>query len=145
MSAVSIQNITRPATTWIFAIDLPRPSIRSSGVSQQYRMVRAHDFPFWRRGVCSTPADRSLFNVGRHTLRRPLLYGSGSDRTALRYHSFAFAGDVASFRATARPWLVALLHLAAFQTHSRFRYCTTRETSRRYEVSQQLAPAGLLE
>src|SRR5213075_1381413 len=65
----------------IFSIDLPRPSIRSSGVSQQYRMVRAHDFPFWRRGVCSTPADRSLFNVGRHTLRRPLLYGSGSDRT----------------------------------------------------------------
>src|SRR6476620_9330552 len=129
----------------ILPIDLSDSAIRSGGLSEQYRMVCPYHLSLRRGCVCSAAANRTVFDAGRHAVCRALLYGSCAHRAALRYHPLPPAGHVPGFRATARPWLVPLFYLAAFQTHSRFCYCTAREAATRQEIWQKLGPTRLLE
>ena len=67
-------------------------------------------------------AHRALPHVWRHALRRAFLHAARADRTEVRHHPGASARHVPRLRAAARPRMVALFHLAAFQTHAARRH-----------------------
>src|SRR5437773_5681331 len=81
-------------------------------------MVRAGDFSFWARDFPACSAYRALSHAGRHFLRRTFVHGAGANRTEIRYRARTAPGDGPRFRPAARPRVVALFHLAAFQTHA---------------------------
>src|SRR5438094_7503504 len=129
----------------ILPIDLSHSAIRSGSLPQQYRMVRPYHLSLRRGCVCSAAADCAVFDAGWHAVCLALLYGACAHRAALRYHPLPPVGHVPGFRATARSWLVPLFYLAAFQTHSRFCNCATREAASRSENWPKLEPPRLLE
>src|SRR4030095_12110414 len=63
-------------------------------------------------------AHRALPYAWRHSLCSAFLHGAGTDRTEIRYRLRTAAGNVPRFRSAACPRVVAVFHLAAFQTHA---------------------------
>src|SRR5438445_11150604 len=80
-------------------------------------MVRALDFSLRSGNFSAGAADRALPDAWRHFVRGALVHGADVDRTEIRYGARAVAGDAPGFRPTARARMVALFHVAAFQTH----------------------------
>src|SRR5207237_1139268 len=90
-------------------------------------------------------ADRALSDAGRNILRRDLLYAAGADRAEVRYRRGAIARHLSRFRAAARPRLVALLHLAPFQTDAPRRDRRARAIAGRRGIHPGIAQSQLLE
>src|SRR6266849_5083275 len=109
-----------PRNFWggIFSVDLSHTAIGSGGVFEQHRVVCAHRFSFWFGNFFTGIAHRSLFDVWWHFVRGDFLHVAGADRAEVRHDSGAFARHVSCLRPAARPWMVALFHLAAFQAHA---------------------------
>src|SRR5438105_1640582 len=97
-------------------------------------MVRADNLPFRLGDFFAGAAHRALPDAGRHTLRRALLHGAHAHRAEVRHGPRALAGDASRLYATAGARVVALFHVAAFQTHAAQRYSSTRTFARGYKV-----------
>src|SRR2546430_14128885 len=117
----AVRLVSRPANRLsrnfrrrIFPVALPDSAIRSSGVSQQHRVVRADDFSFRAWYFFAGSANCALSDAGRHTLRSTLLHGADAHRAEVRHGSRALAGHVSCVHATTGARLVALFHLATF-------------------------------
>src|SRR5438132_4256428 len=108
-------------------------------------MVRALDFSLRSGNFSAGAADRALPDAWRHFVRGALVHGADVDRTEIRYGARAAAGDAPGFRPTARARMVALFHVAAFQTHPRKRDSGTRAFAESRPFRLQSESPGFLE
>src|SRR6266567_9497027 len=108
-------------------------------------MVRALDFSLRFGNFSARAADRALPDAWRHSVRGALVHGADVNRTEIRYGARAPAGDAPGFRPTAGARMVALFHLAAFQTHHRKRDSSTRAFAESRSFLRQSESPGFLE
>src|SRR5436190_4381683 len=108
-------------------------------------MVCADDLSFWTRNFPAWPADRSVFDAGRHFLRRAFVHGASADRTKIRHGIRASAGDYPGVYATASARILPVFHLAAFQTHTGKRHSEARTFARKRALARQPESPRILE
>src|SRR5947208_1258746 len=108
-------------------------------------MVRPNRVSIWGRHFPSTTADRSVSDVWWNALRRALLYGPGTDRTAFRYRSRPASGHGPRVHSAVSPRLVALLYLVAFQTNAAVGYRQARKSAGRCRPDSRRPATNLLE
>src|SRR6266496_1962875 len=108
-------------------------------------MVRTDDFSLWSGNFSACAADRALPDAWRHSVRCALLHGADVDRAEIRYGTRAAAGDAPGFRPTAGARMVALFHLAAFQTHPRKRDSSPRAFTESRPFRGESESPGFLE
>src|SRR6266700_4880473 len=89
-------------------------------------MVRPLDFSLRAGNFSARAAARAIPDAWRHSVRGALVHGADVDRAEIRYGARAAVGDAPGLRPTARARMVALFHLAAFQTYPRKRDSRTR-------------------
>src|SRR5689334_2800560 len=107
-------------------------------------MVRPDTFFVWSGNLSTSSADRTVSHARRDSHGCVVLHGTRSHRTEVRHCSGAFTRYVSGLCSTARSRIYALLHLAAFQTHSEQRYSGARAVAGRSDGAG-IASTGVLE
>src|SRR6476660_1952823 len=128
-----------------FSIDLSCAPIRCSRVPEQYRVVRADDFPFRFGNFSARVAHRSLSDAGRHPVRGVVVHGAGADRTEIRYGPREAPRDAPGVCPAAGAWIFSLFHLATLQTHTGKRDSEARKFAGTRPLRRQPEPPSFLE
>ena len=108
-------------------------------------MVRADRVPFRARNFSPGLADRAVPDVRRNALRGDLVHAARTDRAEVRHDCRAPSCYVPRVCAAARPRMVALFHLAPFQTHPAHSDQQARTTAGGRGVRREFTPSLLLE